>query len=69
MTETVSPREALMRSLDAFAAEKSSFYEGALRPMLPDIADRMIQDLKAFGLEIVPMKDDTHSFIENEEKL
>lgn len=51
--ETVTRQEAIERSLDAFAAEKGAFYESALRPMLGDIAIRLLGDLDAFGFEVV----------------
>jgi hypothetical protein len=54
MAESVSPHDAIVRSLDAIAAEKGSFYEGALRPMLDEIATRLLEDFDAFGLEVKP---------------
>jgi hypothetical protein len=52
MTDNVTPKEAIKRSIDAYAREKSSFYEAAIRPLLDDLAVRIVQDLDAFNYEI-----------------
>lgn len=53
MVDEVTVQEAIKRSLDAYAAEKGQFYESALRPMLDEISKVIVDDLKAFGYEVV----------------
>jgi hypothetical protein len=54
--EEVSIMEAIERIADAYAAEQGFFIENALRPKLPDIAQRLIDQLPLFGYEIVKKK-------------
>jgi hypothetical protein len=55
--EAVSIMEAIERIADAYAAEQGFFIENALRPKLPEIAQRLVEQLPLFGYEIVKKKE------------
>lgn len=57
--EKVSIVEAIERIADEYAAEQGFFVENALRPKLPEIAQRLIDQLPLFGYEIVEKKEPT----------
>jgi hypothetical protein len=54
--EKVPIADALERIIDKFVMEQGTLYETYVRPMLPQIADRIIEELPLFNYEIVEKK-------------